>query len=98
MKISPWLSELLFPFSLPCRFPFRVFPSVFFPFVSAGLECVAVPLAVHQPAGDAPELPVEGADETVPGVMVAGTNLIEQDGQVTLSLARHCCSLNTQIN
>jgi hypothetical protein len=35
---------------------------------------------------------------TVPGVMVAGTNLIEQDGQVTLSLARHCCSLNTQIN
>jgi len=35
---------------------------------------------------------------TVPGVMVAGTNLIEQDGQVTWSLARHCCSLNTQIN
>ena len=57
--------------------PFR------FPFVSAGLECVAVPLAVLQSAGAAPELPLEGADETVPGVMVAGTNLIEQDGQVT---------------
>jgi hypothetical protein len=60
----------------------------------AGLEGVAGPLAVHQPAGGAPQLGVDGPDEPLPGVSAAGAGLVEDGSQVTSSFGVQTFPLN----
>jgi hypothetical protein len=60
----------------------------------AGLEGVAGPLVVHQTASDVPQLGIDGADEAVPGVIVTGTDLTKEGGQVSSRVGTHRSSLN----
>jgi hypothetical protein len=60
----------------------------------AGLEGVSGPFAAHEPAGDAAQLVVDGADESLRGVVAAVADLAEDGGQITPSFGAHPVSLN----
>jgi hypothetical protein len=59
-----------------------------------GLEGVAGPLAAQEPAGDAAQLGVDGADESLLGVLAAGADLAEEGGQITPRFGAHASSPN----
>jgi hypothetical protein len=56
---------------------------------------VAGPFAAHEAAGDAAQLVVDGADESLGGVVAAGADLAEDGGQITPLLGAHAISLNS---
>jgi hypothetical protein len=61
----------------------------------AGLEGVAGSFVAHEADGDAAELGVDGADESLLGVLAAGAHLGEKGGQITPRFGAHAQSLDS---